>query len=613
MNSLGRSRRPQPEMLSASLGPLLAASSLSTMQPTGETSAIIDELIKEDGFDEEPGSARACLNGPSKLIPRSTNFTPRGEMQIAGGMSLLQNGLEPFGVPAPPAPNSPRDSFPSQLSQSLNNLSLRSQLISRGMPPLPPSPSQDLNAPWPDPGPSGAPTGGPEPLEDAMRDPPELVIIEQPKQRGMRFRYQCEGRSAGSILGEGSSETNKTLPTIELQNFEGIPEVKVTACLVWKDWPYRIHPHSLVGKDCNNGLCEVILKPRINARHSFNNLGIQCVKKKDIEEAIEKKLQLGIDPFKAGSLKNHQEVDMNVVRICFQASYQDSMGKTWHLNPVLSEAIFDKKSTNTSELKIYRMNKEQGSCTGGEEFYLLCDKVQKEDISVVFRKDAWEGRADFSQADVHRQIAIVFKTPPYQHLDILEPVEVEVYLRRLTDSVSSEPFPFTYLPKDTDTYRVNKKRKQGMPDVLEELSGPDPHGIEAKRKKKKPDYLDHFNLTPSVDFSLPSPEDRGFLASMDRITLPDLFEEFGRFSGFSPYGGPSLSDVVLPSATNYAERAEQEFLLDAYSVHSGVTVPLALPGDPEPEGVATLVGSSMFPSQYKEDEEELEMGNTTAV
>ncbi|XP_034293945.1 transcription factor RelB [Pantherophis guttatus] len=524
-------------------------------------------------------------------------------MQRVERMSLLQNGLETYGVSGAPAPGSPQDSFPQQLSQNLNNLSLRSQLVPRGLLPL----SRDLDAPWTAPGPSGCPTVAPEPLDDAMRDPPELVIIEQPKQRGMRFRYQCEGRSAGSILGEGSSETNKTLPTIELQNFEGIPEVKVTACLVWKDWPYRIHPHSLVGKDCSNGLCEVTLKPRINARHSFNNLGIQCVKKKDIEESIEKKLQLGIDPFKAGSLKNHQEVDMNVVRICFQASYQDSMGKTWHLSPVLSEPIFDKKSTNTSELKIYRMNKEHGSCTGGEEFYLLCDKVQKEDISVVFRKDAWEGRADFSQADVHRQIAIVFKTPPYQHLDILEPVEVEVYLRRLTDSVSSEPFPFTYLPKDTDTYRINKKRKQGMPDVLEELSGPDPHGIEAKRKKKKPDYLDHFNLTPSADFSLLSPEDRGFLPSMERITLPDLFEEFGRFPGFSPYGGPSLSDVVLPSATNYAERAEQEFLLDAYSVHSGITVPLSLPGDSEPEGVATLVGSSMFPSQYKEDEEDLEM------
>uniref|UniRef100_A0A8D0FIL8 RELB proto-oncogene, NF-kB subunit n=1 Tax=Strix occidentalis caurina TaxID=311401 RepID=A0A8D0FIL8_STROC len=320
--------------------------------------------------------------------------------------------------------------------------------------------------------------------------PPKLVITEQPKQRGMRFRYECEGRSAGSILGESSTDASKTLPAIELLNCQAIPEVKVTACLVWKDWPYRVHPHGLVGKDCSNGLCEVVLKPHANPKHSFSNLGIQCVKKKEIEAAIEKKLQLGIDPFKAGSLKNHQEVDMNVVRICFQASYKDGSGQTRHLSPVLSEPIFDKKSTNTSELRICRMNKESGPCTGGEELYLLCDKVQKEDIAVVFRKETWEARADFSQADVHRQVAIVFKTPPYQHLELAEPVEVEVFLQRLTDSVCSESFRFTYLPKDHGTRHA--------PLTLYPLPGPaDPYGIEAKRRKKPPGYMDHFVPLPA--------------------------------------------------------------------------------------------------------------------
>ncbi|XP_030324560.1 histone-lysine N-methyltransferase 2D [Calypte anna] len=130
--------------------------------------------------------------------------------------------------------------------------------------------------------------------------PPRLVITEQPKQRGMRFRYQCEGRSAGSILGESSTEATKTLPAIELLQCQDIPEVTVTACLVWKDWPHRVHPHGLVGKDCANGLCRVVLKPQTNPKHSFSNLGIQCVKKKEIEAAIERKLQLGIDPFKGG-------------------------------------------------------------------------------------------------------------------------------------------------------------------------------------------------------------------------------------------------------------------------------------------------------------------------
>ncbi|XP_012892774.1 PREDICTED: transcription factor RelB-like, partial [Dipodomys ordii] len=115
-----------------------------------------------------------------------------------------------------------------------------------------------------------------------------------------------------------------------------------------------------------------------------------------------------------------------------------------------------------------------------------------EDISVVFSTVSWEGRADFSQADVHRQIAIVFKTPPYEDLEISEPVTVNVFLQRLTDGVCSEPLPFTYLPRDHDSYGVDKKRKRGMPDVLGELSSSDPHGIESKRRKKKPAFLDHF-------------------------------------------------------------------------------------------------------------------------
>lgn len=47
---------------------------------------------------------------------------------------------------------------------------------------------------------------------------PTLEVVEQPKERGMRFRYECEGRSAGSILGASSTETTKTQPAIEVDS-----------------------------------------------------------------------------------------------------------------------------------------------------------------------------------------------------------------------------------------------------------------------------------------------------------------------------------------------------------------------------------------------------------
>lgn len=57
-----------------------------------------------------------------------------------------------------------------------------------------------------------------------------MEIIEQPKQRGMRFRYKCEGRSAGSIPGERSTDTTKTHPTIKV----GTSPQGLSWALVWR-------------------------------------------------------------------------------------------------------------------------------------------------------------------------------------------------------------------------------------------------------------------------------------------------------------------------------------------------------------------------------------------
>lgn len=66
------------------------------------------------------------------------------------------------------------------------------------------------------PPPWGCPLGRLVPPAPDPGPRPHLIITEQPKQRGMRFRYECEGRSAGSILGESSTEASKTLPAIEV-------------------------------------------------------------------------------------------------------------------------------------------------------------------------------------------------------------------------------------------------------------------------------------------------------------------------------------------------------------------------------------------------------------
>lgn len=47
---------------------------------------------------------------------------------------------------------------------------------------------------------------------------PYVKIIEQPASKALRFRYECEGRSAGSIPGANSTPENKTFPSIRVSD-----------------------------------------------------------------------------------------------------------------------------------------------------------------------------------------------------------------------------------------------------------------------------------------------------------------------------------------------------------------------------------------------------------
>ena len=71
----------------------------------------------------------------------------------------------------------------------------------------------------------------------SVRKIPYVKITEQPASKALRFRYECEGRSAGSVLGVNSTPECKTYPTIEIVGYKG-RAVVVVSC-VTKDPPYR--------------------------------------------------------------------------------------------------------------------------------------------------------------------------------------------------------------------------------------------------------------------------------------------------------------------------------------------------------------------------------------
>lgn len=290
-----------------------------------------------------------------------------------------------------------------------------------------------------------------------------VEIVEQPKQRGLRFRYECEGRSAGSIPGEGSTSEKKTFPTIKIHNYTGTAVI-VVSC-VTKDQPYEPHPHNLVGRDCKRGVCT--LKVKDTNVISFPHLGIQCAKKKDVENNLKQRKEINVDPFQSGfkHLNKINSIDLNVVRLCFQVFLPDENGKiTRIVPPVVSHCIHDKKSLN--ELVICRVDRHSGKAKGGDEVFLLCEKINRDDIVVRFYEETecgeclWEDFADFSTNDIHRQYAIVFRTPPYKDTMITRPKEVKMQLKRNNEPETSDSIPFIYMPEDPDPDRIMEKRKR---------------------------------------------------------------------------------------------------------------------------------------------------------
>ncbi|XP_056294904.1 nuclear factor NF-kappa-B p105 subunit isoform X3 [Pseudoliparis swirei] len=337
-------------------------------------------------------------------------------------------------------------------------------------------------------------------------DGPFLQIVEQPKQRGFRFRYGCEGPSHGGLPGASSEKNSKTYPAVKISNYQGPARVVVQLVTALTPHP-QLHAHSLVGKQCDKGICVTDLQPK-DSNISFPNLGILHVTKKNVSKTLEERMVEAVRLGHSGGVRIHpdidalqgevraprdltdhqrsvmssaaslqaKEMDLSVARLMFTAFLPNSDGGfSRRLEPVVSDPIYDSKAPNASNLKIVRMDRTAGCVSGGEEVYLLCDKVQKDDIQVRFFEEdnsgvTWEAQGDFSPTDVHRQFAIVFKTPKYRDQNLQKPTAVFVQLKRKSDNETSDPKPFTYHPQIIDKEEVQRKRQKTLPN-FQDFSG----------------------------------------------------------------------------------------------------------------------------------------------
>ena len=153
---------------------------------------------------------------------------------------------------------------------------------------------------------------------------PYLKILEQPKSNTLRFRYQCEGRGAGALQGERSSPEKKTFPKIQIVGYKG-PAVVVVSCVTHDSEVPKTHPHNLVspasvGRDgCKKGVCTMNVNNE-EMSVEFPHLGIQCVRRRDIADALKQRQEIRVDPFRQGfgHVDSPNSIDLNAVKLCFQ-------------------------------------------------------------------------------------------------------------------------------------------------------------------------------------------------------------------------------------------------------------------------------------------------------
>ena len=137
------------------------------------------------------------------------------------------------------------------------------------------------------------------------------------------------------VQGANSTPELKTYPKIKIEGYKG-PAVVVVSCVAHEGEKPRAHPHNLVSpaavgrEGCKRGVCTMNV-PYIPSQNEdmtveFQHLGIQCVRRRDVGDALKQREQIRVDPYRQGfdHMNSPQAVDLNAVRLCFQVQQADS-------------------------------------------------------------------------------------------------------------------------------------------------------------------------------------------------------------------------------------------------------------------------------------------------
>jgi len=115
---------------------------------------------------------------------------------------------------------------------------------------------------------------------------------------------------------------------------------------------------------------------------TFQNLGIQCVRRKDAPASLGQREKIQVDPYKQGFMHANMAINLNAIRLCFQVFLKTQECGLVPLAPVVSNIIQDKKAH--SDLQIVDYSDDSSPVQGGKKILIFCEKVDKNDVEVHF-------------------------------------------------------------------------------------------------------------------------------------------------------------------------------------------------------------------------------------
>ncbi|KAI4495334.1 hypothetical protein M0804_001535 [Polistes exclamans] len=305
---------------------------------------------------------------------------------------------------------------------------------------------------------------------------PHIVIIDQPVEK-FRFRYKSEMIGTHGTLSANNIMANKKgAPTVELKNYREKAIIRCTVVTSDDKRPRIPHAHHLIrrnGHKDRDDPHEIEVSQENGYTAVFYGMGIIHTAKRNVKDELVRKIKMEVLEnrrrkninatistreelqIKADAEIYQKSINLNSVALCFQAFILDGNNVMVPITePVYSNPINNLKSALTGELKICRIDKFTSSCEGGEEVFMLVEKVGKKNIKVKFFElneddhEIWYDYGLFTELDVHHQYAIVFRTPPYKDLNITASKEVFIKLERPSDHDYSEAVKFIYKPSD---------------------------------------------------------------------------------------------------------------------------------------------------------------------